>query len=555
MSNVNAVTFTIVVVLFLVVTLTGFAAARWRRAEDMLHLNEWGLGGRGFGTFVAWFLLGGDLYTAYTFIAVPAAMFGAGAVTGYFAVAYTIIVFPIALIFLPRLWSIARVHHYVTPADFIRGRYGSRGLALAIAFTGILALMPYIALQLVGIQAVLTVMGVGTTSGNAFIKDLPLIIAFLVLAFFTFVSGLRAPALIAFIKDTLVYVMIIVAVLYLPAKVGGWGHIFGAAQAHLKAVNPATGKPGVFIPTTGNSQLAFSTLALGSALALMVYPHAVTGVLSTKRRDIIKRNMALLPLYSIMLGFIALLGYVAVADKVTAANVKKAGNAQLAVPYLFQHLFPSWFAGIAFSAIVIGALVPAAIMAIAAANLFTRNIFKEFFKPDASPRLETRVSQWVSLIVKVGALLFAVTLPKTFSINLQLLGGIWILQTFPAIVSGLFTRWFHRYALLAGWLAGMIFGTVAAYNVSTPTTSHWAGSVTTLWGHTYYIGLVAVILNLAVSAVLTLVLRATRVPAGADETLQPQYTADPVDAPTPAPAAAVLRSEVRGGGGGGGDLP
>src|SRR6266487_598436 len=458
MSNVNAVTFTIVVVLFLVVTLTGFAAARWRRAEDMLHLNEWGLGGRSFGTFVAWFLLGGDLYTAYTFIAVPAAMFGAGAVTGYFAVAYTIIVFPIALIFLP---------------------------------------------------------------------------------------GLRAPALIAFIKDTLVYLMVIVAVLYLPTKVGGWGHIFGVAETHMKSISPVTHKPtGVFIPTTGNSQLAFSTLALGSALALMVYPHAVTGVLSTKRRDIIKRNMALLPLYSIMLAFIALLGYVAVADKVTAANVKKANNAQLAVPYLFQHLFPSWFAGIAFAAIVIGALVPAAIMAIAAANLFTRNIFKEFFKPDASPRLETRVSQWVSLIVKVGALLFAVTLPKTFSINLQLLGGIWILQTFPAIVFGLFTRWFHRYALLAGWLAGMIFGTVAAYNVSTPTTSHWAGSVTTLWGHTYYIGLVAVILNLAVSAVLTLALRAARVPAGADETLRDQYTDDPVDAPEPAPAGAMMGSEV-----------
>ena len=395
--------------------------------------------------------------------------------------------------------------------------------------------MPYIALQLVGIQAVLTVMGVGTTSGNAFVKDLPLFIAFLVLAIFTFVSGLRAPALIAFIKDTLVYLMIIVAVLYLPTRVGGWGHIFAAGEAHLKAINPTTGKPnGVFIPTSGNSQLAFSTLALGSALALMVYPHAVTGVLSTKRRDIIKRNMALLPLYSIMLAFIALLGYVAVADKVTAANVKKANNAQLAVPYLFQHLFPSWFAGIAFAAIIIGALVPAAIMAIAAANLFTRNIFKEFFKSDASPRLETRVSQWVSLIVKVGALLFAVSLPKTFSINLQLLGGIWILQTFPSIVFGLFTRWFHRWALLAGWLAGMIYGTIAAYNVSTPTTSHWAGSVNTLWGHTYYIGLTAIILNTAVSAVLTLVLRVARVPAGTDETLPRQYTADPVDTPAPA---------------------
>jgi Na+/proline symporter len=178
--------------------------------------------------------------------------------------------------------------------------------------------MPYIALQLVGIQAVLTVMGVGTTSGNpssrtcrcssrSWSRDLHLR------------SGLRAPALIAFIKDTLVYLMIIVAVLYLPTKVGGWGHIFGAAEAHMKTISPVTHKPtGVFIPTTGNSQLAFSTLALGSALALMVYPHAVTAVLSTKRRDIIKRNMALLPLYSIMLGFIALLGYVALADKVTA---------------------------------------------------------------------------------------------------------------------------------------------------------------------------------------------------------------------------------------------
>jgi SSS family solute:Na+ symporter len=547
-SHVNAVTFTIVVVLFLVVTLTGFAAARWRRAEDMLHLNEWGLGGRGFGTFVAWFLLGGDLYTAYTFIAVPAAVFGAGAVTGFFAVAYTIIVFPIALIFLPRLWSIARVHNYVTPADFIRGRYGSRALALAIAFTGILALMPYIALQLVGIQAVLTVMGVGTASANTFVKDLPLFIAFLVLAVFTYVSGLRAPALIAFVKDTLVYLMIIVAILYLPAKVGGWGHIFAAGQAHLKAISPVTHKPaGVFIPVSGNSQLAFSTLALGSALALMVYPHAVTGVLSTKRRDIIKRNMALLPIYSIMLAFIALLGYVAVADKTTAANVKKAGNAQLAVPYLFQHLFPSWFTGVAFSAIVIGALVPAAIMAIAAANLFTRNIFKEFFKPDASPRLETRVSQWVSLVVKAGALLFAIELPKTFSINLQLLGGIWIVQTFPSLVFGLFTRWFHRWALLAGWLAGMIFGTIAAYKVSTPTTSHWAGSVDTLFGHTYYIGLSALILNVAVSAVLTIVLRAAGVPAGADETLPQQYTADPVDTPAPAPAGIGMASQVRGG--------
>src|ERR1700729_4273722 len=237
-SHVNVTAFSIVIASFLAVTLIGFAAARWRPAEEPMHLNEWGLGGRGFGTFISWFMLGGDLYTAYTFIAVPALVYATGA-AGFYALSYTIMVFPIVFVFAPRLWSVARAHGYVTPADFIRGRYGSRGLSLAMAVTGIVALMPYIALQLVGIQAVLTVMGVGTSSTNTYVKDVPLFIAFVILAIYTFVSGLRAPALIAFIKDTLVYVVIIVAVFYIPTRLGGWGHIFGASQAHFAAINPA----------------------------------------------------------------------------------------------------------------------------------------------------------------------------------------------------------------------------------------------------------------------------------------------------------------------------
>ena len=509
-----------------------------------MHLDQWGLGGRGFGTFITWFLLGGDLYTAYTFIAVPALVFGSGSI-GFFAVAYTILVFPIVLIFLPRLWSVCRVHGYITPADFIRGRYGSRGLALAAAFTGILALMPYIALQLVGIQSVLTVMGVGSSSANTFIKDLPLFIAFLVLAIFTYVSGLRAPAMIAFVKDTLIYVFVIVAVFYIPAKItGGWDHIFGAAQTHFASTNPATGKPyGTIVPTSkaiGSTQFDFASLALGSAVALFLYPHAITGTLAAKSRSTIKRNMVYLPAYSVLLALIALFGYMAIADPVTAANVKKAGgNAQLSVPYLFQHMFPSWFTGIAFAGIIIGALVPAAIMSIAAANLFTRNIYREFFSQDATPRTQTRVSQWASLVVKLGALLFAVELPHSFSINLQLLGGVWILQLAPMLIGGLFTRWFHRWALLPGWFAGMIYGTVAAYKVSNPTTSHWAGSSDIVFGHSIYIGISAVILNLAIAVVLTLVLNASKVPGGADETLPHQYSALSDEAPAPAPAGVT----------------
>jgi SSS family solute:Na+ symporter len=542
MSGVNMVAFTILIVLFLLVTGIGFAASRWRRSENMLHLNEWGLGGRGFGTFVTWFLLGGDLYTAYTFIAVPALVFGTGAL-GFFAVPYTIIVFPIVFVFAPRLWSVARVHHYITPADFVRGRYGSRGLALAVAVTGILATMPYIALQLVGIQSVLIVLGVGGTSSNEFVKDLPLLIAFVVLAAYTYIAGLRAPALIAFVKDTLIYVMIIVAIIYIPTRLGGWGHIFSNAGTHLAKTNPKTGKPFGSLTLPATKEWAYATLALGSALALFMYPHAITGVLASGRRNVIRRNMAILPAYSLMLGLVALLGYMALAAPGVPAAVKAHdANAQLAVPFLFQQMFPSWFAGVGYSAIVIGALVPAAIMSIAAANLFTRNIYREFFKPDASPAHETRVAQFVSLIIKAGALVFVLALSKTFSINLQLLGGIWILQTFPSIVIGLYTRWFHRWALALGWATAMVFGTIAAYREPAAGLpgSHFGASLNTvpLIHQTMYIALTALVLNLVVATVLTAVFRMLRLPAGTDETSPANYVADPEHAPpVPVPVA------------------
>jgi solute:Na+ symporter, SSS family len=526
-THINEVAFTIVLISFLVVTVIGFAAARWRPARDRMQLHEWGLGGRGFGTFISWFLLGGDIYTAYTFIAVPALVYATGS-AGFYALSYTVMVFPIVFVFAPRLWSIAREHGYITPADFVRGRYGSPGLGLAVAVTGILATMPYIALQLIGIKAVLIVLGIGGSSSNAFLNDLPLIIAFLVLAAYTYLAGLRAPALIAFVKDTLIYVTVIVAVLYIPTRLGGWDHIFGAAATHLKAVNPATGKPKGSLIVAPAGEWAYATLALGSALALFMYPHAVTGVLATKRRDVIRRNMAALPAYSVLLGLIALFGYMALATPAVNAGVKAGGdNTQLSVPLLFEHMFPSWFAGIGYSAIIIGALVPAAIMSIASANLFTRNIYREFIRRGASPAEQTRAAQWASLFVKLGALIFALELSKTFSINLQLLGGIWILQTFPAIVIGLYTRWLHRWALLVGWAAAMVYGTIEAYRTPGGGQQHFGASTAPILGHVIYIAVAAFIINLAVAIVLTLIFRAVKLNPGTDETLPAQYDADP----------------------------
>jgi solute:Na+ symporter, SSS family len=539
-TGVNVVALIFLIILFGFVTVMGFWAARWRRPESMESLDEWGLGGRSFGTWITWFLLGGDLYTAYTFVAVPAAMFGAGAVSGFFAVPYTIVLYPIIFIFMSRLWSVSHRHGYVTPADFVSGRHGSRGLSLAVAITGFIATMPYIALQLVGIQAVLEVAGVGG-SGNVFAADAPLFVAFVILAVYTYTSGLRAPAVIAFVKDILIYLVIIVAIIYLPSRFGGWEAIFGAAEKKMATPNPTTGAPtGAFIPS-GAQYWAYASLALGSAMALFMYPHSITATLSAKSRNTIRRNAAILPAYSLVLGLLALLGWVAIAAGTKPIGLDGKANAQLVIPQLFEDSFPAWFAGIAFAAIAIGALVPAAIMSIAAANTFTRNIYKEWIKPDATVQQEAKVSKVASLVVKAFALLFVLTLDKQNAINFQLLGGIWILQTFPAIVFSLYTRWFHRWALLVGWAVGMIYGTVAAYNVSSAATPHFGGSTATVpvWGQLGYIAVTAFVLNVVVAAILTVILRALKAPAGVDTTIPADYFADEGD-PRVSPMPATV---------------
>jgi len=530
-SDINGVALTVLIALFLLVTVLGFWATRWRRPETLDTLDEWGLGGRKFGTWVTWFLLGGDLYTAYTFIAVPAAMYATGAVAGFFAVPYTIVLYPIVFIFMARFWSVSHRHGFVTTADFVRGRYDHRGLSLAVAVTGFIATMPYIALQLVGIQAVLEVAGIGG-GDNWLAKDAPLFVAFILLAAYTYTSGLRAPAVIAFVKDTLIYLVIIVAIIYLPGEVGGWDAVFGAAKEKMTSTNEATGAPtGSFIP--GDGQMwAYATLGLGSALALFMYPHSITASLSSGSRNTIRRNAAILPAYSFILGLLALLGWVAIAADTQPIGADGKANAQLVIPQLFEDFFPDWFTGVAFAAIAIGALVPAAIMSIAAANTFTRNIYKEWLKPDATQEQEAQVSKVTSLLVKAIALVFVLTLDKQNAINFQLLGGIWILQTFPAVVFSLYTRWFHRWALLAGWAVGMVYGTVQAYRVVNPVTGkHFGGSLAEIpgLGDMGYIAMTAFAINLIVAVVLSLVLNGAKVSNGSDVTEPGDYYADADD--------------------------
>src|SRR5580658_5061779 len=231
-SQIQPVALTVFCACFLLVSGAGFWAVRWRRS-DLGSLDEWGLGGQRFGILITWFLIGGDLYTAYTVIAVPALVYSVGAY-GFFAIPYAVIIYPFVFAVMPRFWTVCREKGHLTAADFVQERFGHSALAVAIAVTGIVATMPYIALQLVGIQVVIAEMGLGK-------GEFPLIIAFVILAIYTYKSGLRAPAMIAFVKDIMIYVTVIAAVLVIPVELGGYGPVFEAAGKVFEAKGGASG--------------------------------------------------------------------------------------------------------------------------------------------------------------------------------------------------------------------------------------------------------------------------------------------------------------------------
>ena len=290
----------------------------------------------------------------------------------------------------------------------------------------------------------------------------------------------------------MIYIVVIAAVWLIPSKLGGYGAVFDAADKFFTAKGGATGiilKPTQFT--------AYASLALGSALAAFMYPHTMTAVLSSSSAKTVKKNAIFLPAYTLLLGLIALLGYMAIAAGV------KVSSASDVVPALFGALFPAWFLGFAAAAIAISALVPAAIMSIGAANLFTRNLWRPLVNPNISAEKEASTAKMVSLVVKFGALLFIVFLPTQYAIDLQLLGGVWILQIFPAIVFTLYTKRLSTTGLLAGWLVGIVIGTgLAIAQGLKPVYAMHVGSET--WP--LYIGLVALAANIVVTFVLSAIM-------------------------------------------------
>lgn len=497
----------IFIVVFVGVTVFAFRAARWRQG-DLNRLQEWGLAGRRFGTLITWCLLGGDIYTAYTLIALPGFIFAVGAL-GFYAIPYAALAYVVFFLVMPKFWTVARHCGYVTPADFVRERFDSPTLALLVAITGIVAVMPYIALQMYGMEVVIAQMGVPI--------EVSLLIAFGFLAAYTYIGGIRAPAMITIVKDVCIWLVVVVAIIYIPIKLGGFGIIFQRVHAHALQ-NPLQFQD--VLPTPAYS--AYSSLIIGSVLSIFLYPHILTGVLSANSVKVVRRSSVLLLAYTFLLALVALLGFVAVADGIRPSL---AYGINSALPELFAKEFPGWFAGFSFAALAIGALAPAAIMSIAAANLFSRNIYREFIHKSCNEKQEANTAKIISLVVKFGALIFILLGPTNLAINLQHVGNIWIIQTLPAVFLGLYTNWFHRRALVIGLLGGLIVSTgmLFAQDLLSPA---WSPVVTVSFLNMQiplYAAVPSLIANVVLCVGLTPVFRVLGVADGRDYTVVTEF--------------------------------
>ena len=499
---VTALDWGVFLAFFIFFIFLGFYGARWRRG-DLSQLHEWALAGRRLGTFLAWFLVGADLYTAYTFIAVPSGVFATGALY-FFAVPYVSATFAVAAVTMPVLWRWSRQRGYVTAADFVQDRFNSKLLAAFVAVTGIIAEFPYIALQIIGLQAVLTVMLLGIVKSIKLVSDLALTIAFIILAAFTYTSGLRGATLTAVLKDAIIFFSIIAILVAAPIVIpGAFTTAFKEASLVASGSDPVLVSGVYFLKSPFVA--AYTTLWVGSALALYLYPHAVNGALSAESDRKLAISTALLPIYGIGLALLAMYGILVYGDAAAMKILNLfpiSARGSLAIPSLAVTVLPPGLAGLALLGIFIGGLVPAAIMAMSQANLLVRNIIKPLY-PRITPQGETRAAKWASVIFKFLALGFVFIVPATYAIWLQLLGGIIITQTLPSVFLGLLTDRLDKYSLMVGWAVGLGLG------VYLFITAH-ESPLYPILGHPVYIAVIALAINLLIVLVGTGIAMAVR---------------------------------------------
>lgn len=428
----------LLIILFIIVGTIGFGIFGVRRVK--MSPAQFILGGRSFGTVFLWLLSAGEVYTSFTFLGAAGWAYSRGA-PAFYIICYLTVSCITIFFYMPPIWRIARRQGLLTSADYFADRYQSRALGFLTALVGVVFLIPYITLQLTGIQILLQIAGYGAinsvwAAGGAF----GLIICFVL------ISGLRGAAWASLVKDGLVLAGVIFAGIVLPIN------FFGSPQAAMDKVLQVHPNWMTLVGLPENyGTLWFATTVLLSGLGGYIWPHAFASQLAAKSPDAIRRNAMILPVYQIMLLLVFFAGFTALLVKPGLKGPEVDQSFMLVV----QEHYPAWLLGLVAGAGCLAGLVPASAQILAAASLLSRNLL---------PAKEEQVTQRTRLYIIVLAFLAFLlwVFNRVTLVGLLLVGYSGITQLFPGVILSLRKRPPHALSVAVGIMVALALLTVFA---------------------------------------------------------------------------------------------
>jgi SSS family solute:Na+ symporter len=424
---------TIIFGVILVAAVTGIFSGRQRQ----MTLEQWTVAGRGFGLVFVWLLMAGEVYTTFAFLGASGWAYSRGGPTLY-VLAYVTLAYVVSFFLLPEIWEVGRKFTLHTESDFFLQRYGSQPLASLVAIVGVIFIVPYLQLQLVGLGIIVEV-----SSFQAISRSLAMLIAFVVVAGFVLASGIRAVAWVSVLKDTL---MLIVA---FSIGIGIPYHYFGGITPMFKVLTQTKAAHLTMPGSTANMGHAWyiSTVLL-TTLGFYMWPHAFGSVFTAKSGDTLRRNAVIMPLYTITLPLLFFVGYSAI---LVIPGLK---NGDLSLLTMVRQTFSPWFLGLVGGAGAVTAMVPSAVLILTAATLFTKNFFRPIFKPTMKDDEVARLAR-ITVVAITGIALYFAIYSSTTLVGLLLLAYAGIAQFFPGVVFGLYWKRVTAVGVFAGVLTGV----------------------------------------------------------------------------------------------------
>ncbi|MCU4161318.1 sodium:solute symporter [Acidiphilium sp. AL] len=484
---------TVPLIILALATVFALLLGLWARSGHEMGLEQWTVGNRGFGALLVFLLLAGEIYTTFTFLGASGFAYGLGG-PAYYILAYAALAYVIAYFMLPPVWAYAKQHHLVTQPDFFAHKYDSRALGIVVSLVDIVALIPYLVLQLTGLGIIVVAAGYGAID-----KDIAIWIGAIVVTIYVIVSGVRGSAWTAIAKDIMILAVVLFLGIYLPV------HLYGGIGAMFTDI--AKAKPGFLLfPAKGQSVWWFVSTVLLTALGFFMWPHSLASCYTAREARVFRKNAIMLPGYQLILLFVYFIGFAAVLK---VPGLKGAAS-NLALFKLVVAEMPPWVVGIVGAAGVLTAMVPGSMITMTAATLISRNLYG-VINPRASNDQVVFIAKCLVPVVMLVAVYFTITGNSTI-VTLLLVGYSFVTQLFPALIASLFP---NSGATRQGALAGIVVGVgVAAWL----TFSH--ASVGSLMPFLpqgikdFNVGIIALIANVVVLvAVSAATRRAAPVPA------------------------------------------